>query len=100
MSPAITLYPYQITENMIERYYTFNTKRCPEELIFGDFNDQPIPSNYYNFLNYDNEYGNKIPVNTVYNSLLDNKEVEDAFVPNDEDINYEIIIYDDNSLAS
>ena len=61
MSPAITLYPYQITEDMIERYYTFNTKRCPEELIFGDFNDQPIPSNYHNFLNDDNDNGNNIP---------------------------------------
>ena len=33
-----------MTEDVIERYDTFNTKGCPEDLIFGDFNDQPIPS--------------------------------------------------------
>ena len=89
-----------MTDDVIEHYDTFNTIGCPYELIFGDFNDQPIPSNYYNFLNDDNEDGNHIPVNPVYNALPDNEELEDAFMPNDEDINYEIIIYDDNSLAS
>ena len=36
-----------MTEDVIELYDTFNTKSCPEDLIFGDFNDQPIPSTYY-----------------------------------------------------
>ena len=36
--------PIKITEDVIERYETFNTKDCPENLIFGEFNDQPIPS--------------------------------------------------------
>ena len=59
---------------MIERYGAFNTKGCPDELIFGDFNDQPIPSNYYNLLNDDDDndydYGNNIPGNPVGDSLL------------------------------
>ena len=55
-----------MTDHVIEHYDTFYTIGCPYELIFGDFNDQPIPSNYYNFLNDDNEDGNKIPVNPVY----------------------------------
>ena len=38
-------------KDVIERYDTFNTKGFPDELIFGEFNDQPIPSEYFNFLN-------------------------------------------------
>ena len=60
-----------MTEGVIERYETFNTKRCPDKLIFGNFNDQPIPSNYYNFLNYDDDDGNNIPGNTIDGALTD-----------------------------
>ena len=56
-----------MTEDVIESYDTFNTKGCRDKLIFGAFNDQPIPSNYYNFLNDDNNDGNNIPVNPVDN---------------------------------
>ena len=89
-----------MTEDVIGRYETFNTKGCPDELFLGYFNDQPIPSNYYNILNDDDDYGNNITGTPVDNALLDNELVEDAVVPNDEDINYEIIIDDDDSLAS
>ena len=109
---------------MIENGEIFNNKGCPDDLIFGAFNDQPIPSDYFNFLNDDDEdddddddgdeyddggeydddddydYINNIPVTPVYNALLDNKGVEDAVVPNDEDINDKIIIDDNDSLAS
>ena len=85
---------------MIELYDTFNTKGCPNELIFGDFNDKPIPSDYYNFLKDDNDDGNNVPVNPVENSLPEKEEVEGSDVTNDEDINDKIIIYDEDSLAS
>ena len=77
-----------MTEDVIERYDTFNNKGCPEYLIFGDFNDQPIPSTYSDLTNDYDEDGNQI-----YAALTDNKGVEDAVVPNDEN-NYE------DSLAS
>ena len=35
-----------MNEDVIERYDTFNTKGYPEDLIFGDFHDQPISSTY------------------------------------------------------
>ena len=85
---------------MIELYDTFSTQRCLYELIFGDFNDQPIPSKYYNLLNNDNDYGNNIPGITVDNYLLYNEVMEDAFMPDNEDIKYEIIIDGEYSLAS
>ena len=85
---------------MIESYYTYNTKGCPDKLSFGDFNNQPIPSNYYNLLNDDDVDGNNIPGNIFDNALPYNGGVEDAVVPNDEDINNYIIIYDDYNLAS
>ena len=59
---------------MIECYYTLNTKGFTDELSFGYFNDQLIPSNYYNFLNYDNENGNNIPGNLVYDAFQKMKE--------------------------
>ena len=90
-----------MTEYLIERYDTFNTKGCTDELIFGYLNDQPISSDYYNFLNYDDYDGNNVPGTPVDNVLPDNKVLEDVVVPNDEDINYDmIIIDDDDSLAS
>ena len=89
-----------MTEYVIECCDTFNTKGFPDRLIFGNFNDQPIPSNYYNFLNNDNDDGNNIPINPIEDALPDNEGVEDSVVPNDEDINNEIIIDDDSRLVS
>ena len=77
-----------MTEDVIERYNTFNTKGCPEDLIFGDFNYQPIPSTYSDLTNYYDDDGTQIGA-----ALTDNKGVEDAFVPNDENNN-------EDSLAS
>ena len=61
-----------MTKYVIERYDTFNSKGCPDELIYGEFNDQPIPSNYYNFLNDDDDDGNNIPGTPVGDVLPDN----------------------------
>ena len=45
-----------MTEDGIERYSNFNTKGCPEDLIFGGFNNQPIISTYSDFTNdYDDD---------------------------------------------
>ena len=92
--------PVNITEDTIERYETFNTRGCPDKLIFGDFNDQPIPSNYYNFLNDGDDDGNNIPGTPVYYDLLYNEGVEYSFIPNDKYIKNGIIIGDDDRLAS
>ena len=54
-----------MTNDVIERYDTFNAKGGPYELIFGDFNDQPIPPNYYDFLSNYNDDGNNIPGNLI-----------------------------------
>ena len=89
-----------MTKDLIERYNKFNTKLCSDELIFGYFNDQPIPSNYYNFLDDGNDNGNNIPFSPIDGVLPYNEGVEDVVVPNDEVNNYEIIIDDDDSLAS
>ena len=88
-----------MTKDVIELYETFNTKLFPDELIFGYFNDQPIPSNYYNFLNDSDDDGNNITGTPVDNDLPDNEGLEDAVVPNDEYTDDEIIIYYDDSLA-
>ena len=66
----------------------------------SNFNDQPVPSNYYNFLTDDNENSNNITVTTIDNFLPDNKELEDESVPNDDYIDDEIRFGDDDSLAS
>ena len=58
-------------EDVIELYDTFNIKFCPEDLIFGDFNSQPIPSTYYHFTKYYDDN---------FTSLTDNKGVEDEVV--------------------
>ena len=56
----------------------FNTKGCPEDLIFGNFNDEPIPSNSSDLTHdYDNN-GTQID-----SALTDNEGVEDSVVPND-----------------
>ena len=80
---------------MIAQYDTFNNEGCPNELIFGDFIEQPIPSDYYNFLKDYDDGGNNVTENPVYNSLPDNKGVKDSVMPSNEDINHEIIIIDD-----
>ena len=89
-----------MNEDLIECYETFNTKGYPDELIFENFNDQPIPSNYYNFLNDDYDNGNNIPGTPVDDDLQDNKVLENEAVQNDEDINDKIVIYDYDILAS
>ena len=68
-----------MTEDSIEQHDTFNTKGCPEELIFGDFNDQPIPSTYSDLTNDYEDDGTQIDADLMYN-----KVVEDEFVPYDE----------------
>ena len=40
-----------MTEDAIEKYNNFNTKGCPEDLVFGYFNNKPIPSNYSDIIN-------------------------------------------------
>ena len=77
-----------MTEDVIERYGTFNTKGFPEDLIFGGFNDQPIPSTYSDLTNDYDDDGTQIDA-----ALTDNKGVEDAVVPNYEN-------NDEGSLAS
>ena len=62
--------PVNMTEDVIERYYIFNIKGCPEDLIFGDFNDQPIPSTYSDSTNDYGDDGTKIDT-----ALTDNGRV-------------------------
>ena len=70
-----------MTEDVIKRYVTFNTKGCPEDLIFGDFNDQLIPSIYSDLTNDYDDDGTKI-----YASLMDSKGLGDAVVPNNKNL--------------
>ena len=59
-----------MTDDVIEQYDTFNTKGFPEDLIFGDFNDQPIPSTYSDITNvYDKDS------TQMYAALTDNEGV-------------------------
>ena len=88
-----------MTKYQIERYDTFNTKGCHDEKIFGDLNCQPIPSYYYNILNDDDDNVNNVPGTPFDDALPGKKVVEDAAVPNDEDIYDDIIIDDDYILA-
>ena len=85
---------------MIERYDTFNTKGCPDELIFGDFNDQPIPSDNYNLIKDENDNSNNVSGPPVDDALPENKVLEYIVVPNDKDIVYEIIIIDDDDCLA
>ena len=89
-----------MTEDVIERYETFNTKGCPYEIIFGNFNYQPITSKYYNILNDGNNDDNNNPGTPVYDTLYKIEQVEDEVVPNSERINNDIIIDDDERLSS
>ena len=71
-----------MTEDGIEEYIEFNTKGYPEDLVFGDFNDQPIPSKYYDLTNdYDHN------ITQIDADLTDNEGVEDSVVPNNENNN-------------
>ena len=91
-----------MTEDDIECYATFETKGYPDELLLENCPDQPIPPDYYDLLNYDDDgdYDNNITGTPVDDVLLDNKGVEYAVIPNDEDIYNEIIIDDAGSLIS
>ena len=77
-----------MTEDVIEQYNTFNTKGFPEDLIFGDFNDKPIPSIYSDLTN---DYVNN--GTQIYTTLIDNEGVKDSVMPNDEN-------NDEDSLSS
>ena len=54
-----------MNDDLVKRYDTFNIKVFPDELFFGDFYDQPIPPDYYNLLNDNDDHDNNIPVNPV-----------------------------------
>ena len=56
-----------MTEDIIKRYNVFNTKGCPEDLIFGDFNDQPIPSTYSALTNDYDDDGTQIDADLTDN---------------------------------
>ena len=77
-----------MTQDFIEQYDTFNIKGCPEDLIFGGFNNQPIPSTYSGITNYYDDYGTLIDAALAYN-----KGLEDVVVKNGEN-------NDNDSLAS
>ena len=96
-----------MTEGVIEQYNTFNTKIFLYELHFGGFHDQPIPPDYYDLLNDNDDYKNNIPGTPVENFFPLNKGAEDAVIPNapdvdanDEDIYDNKIIGYANSLTS
>ena len=81
--------PVNMTEDVVERYDKINAKSCPEDHIFGEFNDQPIPSTYSDLTNYYDDDGTKID-----SALTDNKVVEDAVVPNDESNDEDSLVSD------
>ena len=62
-----------MNEYVIECYDTLNTKGFTDKLIIGYFNDQPIPYNYYNFLNDNNGDDNNIIDTTVEDALLEKR---------------------------
>ena len=71
--------PGNMTEDVMEQYNTFNTKVFSVDLIFGDFNSQPIPSTYYDLTNYCYDDGTEIDADMMYN-----EGVEDTVLPNGE----------------
>ena len=77
-----------MTEDLIEWYDNFKFKGCLEDLIFGGFNNQPIPFTYSDLTNNFDDGGTTIEI-----ALVENKVVEDKVMPNDKN-------NDDNSLAS
>ena len=56
-----------MTQDVIERQDTFNTKGCPEDLVFGGFNNQPIPYTYSDLTNYYDDNGTQIDAVLTYN---------------------------------
>ena len=84
-----------MTEDVIKQYDSFSTKGCPGDLIFGDFNNQPIPYTYSDFINDYDDYGTPIDA-----YLAENEGVEYAVMQNDEDTNDEITTDNDDTLAS
>ena len=61
-----------MTKDVIERYDTFNTKGYNDEIIFGNFNYQPITSDHYNFLNDDDDNGYNVTGTPVEDYLTYN----------------------------
>ena len=96
-----------MTKDVIECYDTFNTKICPDKLIFGDFHDQPIPPGCYYFLNHNDDDDNNNPETPVEDVFTDNEGVEYKVIINasDDDANEKVIgndtvTYDADSLTS
>ena len=87
--------PVNMTEDVIEQYKKINTKGCPEDLIFGYFNNKPIPSTYYDLIHYHD--GNGTP---IYAAIKIKEGVEDAFLPKYKYTNDEITTDNNYSLAS
>ena len=87
--------PVNITEDVIEQYDTLNTEGFPEGLIFGDFNDQPIPSTYSDLTNDYDYDGTQIDA-----ELTNNEGVEYAVVPNDENNDGDSLASDINPLPN
>ena len=65
-----------------------------------NLNYQPIPSDYYNFLNDDDDDGNNITGTHVDGALTENEGEEYLVVPNYEYIDDEKITDDDSVFAS
>ena len=61
-----------MAEYVIERYDTFKTKVCPYELLFGDFFDQPIPPDWYEFPK-DNDDNNNDTTGTPVDNFSQDK---------------------------
>ena len=78
-----------MTKDAVELYDTFNAKGFPEDLILGDFNDEPIPYTYSDLANYYDDNGTQIDT-----ALTDNEGAEDAVVPNGENNNYDSLASD------
>ena len=87
-----------MAKDEIKYVATFSTKGCPYESTSGGFNEETIPSNYYNVLNGDDDDRKNINFPFIDNLLPDNKWVEDEMVKNDEGTKDEIIIDNDYSL--
>ena len=84
---------------MIEFFATFNIKRFPDELVFGDFHNQPIPPDYYDFLTDYDDSKNNIPDTPVGDVLPYIGVVEYVVFTNYEGTNDNIIIDDADSLT-
>ena len=56
-----------MNEDVIGRYDTFSTNGCPEDLIFGDLNGQPIPSTYSDLTNDYEDYDTQMDTALIEN---------------------------------